>query len=276
MSLRRIISLFLLLGAAFLLITSMILYISPAGRVAYWSEWRLFGLTKSEWTNLHVNLGLFLLLAACLHVYYNWKAIVAYLKNRSKQIVVFTRDFVIAAVLGLIILVGTHYSIFPFAWIQSLNEHFEDKASSRYGEPPYGHAELSTMETFARRLDLDLAKAIERLEAKGFAGVDPKATLARIAAVNQVTPQALFDEMQNRSSNQASPVLLSKFPPPGIGKIKLKELCKKYGLDVADILARLAAGNTQASAEQTLKEIADQNGASPGEIYEAIRFSLSR
>lgn len=233
MRLRRIISLFLLLGAAFLLITSFILYISPAGRVAYWAEWRLFGLTKSQWTNLHVNLGLFLLIAACLHIYYNWKSIVAYLKNHSKQIVVFTRDFVIAAVLGLIILVGTHYSVYPFAWIQSLSEHFEDAASSRYGEPPYGHAELSTLETFARRLDLDLPKAIERLEEKGFAGVDPKATLADISAANQITPQALFDEMQDRSPDQngAMSIALSKFPPPGTGKIKLNELCEKHGLN---------------------------------------------
>jgi hypothetical protein len=192
--------------------------------------------------------------------------------------VVFTRDFVIAAVLGSVILAGTHYSIFPFAWIQSLSEHFEDEASSRYGEPPYGHAELSTLETFARRLDLDLAKTIKRLKEKGFSGVDPKATLADIAAANQVTPQALFDEMQDRSPdiNGSTPTALSKFPPPGTGKIKLTDLCKKHGLDVSDIIERLEADAIQATAEQTLKEIADRNGTSPGEIYEAIRLSLSR
>lgn len=278
MRLRRVISLFLLLGASFLLITSAILYISPAVRVAYWAEWRLWGLTKPEWTHLHVNLGLFLLIAAGLHIYYNWKAIVAYLKNHSKRIVVLTGDFVVAACIGLVILVGTHYGILPFAWIQSLNERFEDSASSRYGEPPYGHAELSTLETFARRLDLNLQNSIERLEEKDFVGVDPKATLAHISAENQVTPQALFDAMQNRSMDQDEgvPIGLSKFPPAGTGKIKLNELCEKHNLDVGDILSRLAAGGIQASAGQTLKEIADQNGSSPGEIYEAIRLSLSQ
>jgi hypothetical protein len=278
MRLRRIISLFLLLGAAFLLTTSVILYISPAGRVAYWAEWKLWGLTKSEWTNLHINLGLFLLIAAFLHVCYNWKAILAYLKNHSKQIVVFTGDFVVAAALGLVILVGTHYGILPFKWIQSLNEKFEAIASSRYGEPPYGHAELSTLETLARRLDLNLSKSIDRLEEKGFVGVDPKATLADISAANQITPQALFDEMQSRSSDQDEgiPAGLPKIPPPGMGKMKLIEICEKNGLDIQNILSRLAAGGIQASAEQTLKEIADQNDTSPGEIYEALRGSVNK
>ena len=272
MHLRRIISLFLLLGAAFLLITSLILYISPAGRVAYWSEWRLLGFTKSQWTSLHVNLGLFLLVAAGLHVYYNWKAIVAYLKNHAKQIVVFTGDFVVAALLGLVILVGTHYGVLPFGWIQSLNEHFEDVASSRYGEPPYGHAELSTLETFSRRLDLDLSKSIERLKEKGFVEVDPKATLADIAAANQITPQTLFNAMQGPQDQSEGG--LSKIPPPGTGKINLTDLCEKHGLDIEHILTRLSAVGLKASPEQTLKEIADQNGSSPGEIYEAIRLSV--
>jgi hypothetical protein len=278
MRLRRIISLFLLLGASFLLTTSVILYISPAGRVAYWSEWRLWGLTKPEWTKLHINLGLFLLIAVGLHIYYNWKSIVAYLKNHAKQTVVFTKDFVAAAGLALVVLAGTHFSILPFGWVQILNEKFEASASSRFGEPPYGHAELSTLETFARRLDLDLPEAIEQLETKGYTGVDPKATLADISAANEVTPKELFDDMQDHSPDQDEkiPIGLSKFPPPGTGKIKLNELCETHRLDLRIILSRLDAGGIQASGEQTLKEIADQNGSSPGEVYEAIRLAAGQ
>ena len=275
MKLRRIISLFLLLGASFLLITSVILYISPAGRVAYWAEWKLWGLTKPEWTHLHINLGLFLLIAAGLHIYYNWKSIVAYLKNHAKQTVLFTKDFMAAAGLALVVLAGTHFSILPFGWIQILNEKFEASASSRFGEPPYGHAELSTLETFARRLDLDLPKAIEQLETSGYTGVDPNATLAEISTANGVTPKELFNDMQNHSPDQDEtiPIGLSKFPPPGTGKIGLNELCETYRLDLQIILSRLAAGDIQAYGEQTLKEIADQNGSSPDEIYEAIRLA---
>ena len=278
MRLRRIISLFLLLGASFLLITSVILYISPAGRVAYWAEWRLWGLTKPEWTNLHINLGLFLLIAAGLHIYYNWKSIVGYLKNHSKKTVVFTGDFVAAAGLGIVILIGTQINILPFGWVKTLNEKFEASASSRFGEPPYGHAELSTLETFARRLDLDLPRAIKELESKGFKGVDPKATLAVISAANGVTPKVLFDEMQARSPDQdeTTSIGLSKFPPPGTGNIKLNELCETHRLDLQSILSQLAAGGIEASGKQTLKEIADQNGSSPGEVYEAIRLAATQ
>ncbi|MDP4856108.1 MAG: DUF4405 domain-containing protein, partial [Desulfobacterales bacterium] len=78
MNLRKIVSLTALLSSLLLLVTSIVLYIVPQGRVAYWADWRLLGLTKTEWTNIHVNFGLLFFVSALLHVYYNWKPIVSY------------------------------------------------------------------------------------------------------------------------------------------------------------------------------------------------------
>jgi hypothetical protein len=47
-----------------------------------------------------------------------------------------------------------------------------------------------------------------------------------------------------------------------------------HRLNLQIILSLLAAGGIQASGEQTLKEIADRNGSSPGEVYEAIRLAV--
>jgi len=69
-----------------MLLTSVILFITPQGRVAYWADWRLWGLTKTDWGNIHINLGLLFLIALSVHIYYNWKPLISYLKNKAKQI----------------------------------------------------------------------------------------------------------------------------------------------------------------------------------------------
>jgi len=66
-----------------MLLTSIILFIVSQGRVAYWPGWRLWGLTKTDWGNIHINLGLLLLIALFLHIYYNWKLVVRELKRRG-------------------------------------------------------------------------------------------------------------------------------------------------------------------------------------------------
>lgn len=75
------------------MLTSVILYIVPAGRVAYWADWHLWRLTKTQWIKVHVNLGVLFLLAIGLHTYLKWNPIVSYLKTRAKTLRIFTTDF---------------------------------------------------------------------------------------------------------------------------------------------------------------------------------------
>ena len=66
MKLRKITSLTSLLTFILIVLTSVILYIVPQGRVAYWADWRLWGLTKVQWGNIHIINGLLFLLAMFL------------------------------------------------------------------------------------------------------------------------------------------------------------------------------------------------------------------
>jgi len=68
MNMRKITSLTMLISFVLLVLTSVILYIVPQGRVAYWADWHLLGLSKSQWGNLHINLGFLFLLAGFLHL----------------------------------------------------------------------------------------------------------------------------------------------------------------------------------------------------------------
>ena len=98
MKMRKITSLTAALSFLLMVLTSIILYIVPQGRVAYWADWRLWGLSKTDWGNIHINLGFLFLISLTLHIYYNWKPITSYLKNKARQMKVFTPDFNVALV----------------------------------------------------------------------------------------------------------------------------------------------------------------------------------
>ena len=196
MKIRRITSLTGLLSFILLITTSIILYIVPHGRVAYWADWRLWGLTKTEWSNIHINLGILLLLAISLHIYYNWKPITSYLKNKAKQVKVFTKEFNIALALTIIFVLGTYLFIPPFSWVLELSESIKDSATIKYGEPPYGHAELSSLKTFTSKMGLDLNQSMERLQKVGITFDSAKQTLKEIAESNIISPQQLYLAMK--------------------------------------------------------------------------------
>jgi len=63
------------LGFSFLIMTytGLMLFIVPHGRVAYWSDWHLFGLSKSQYGVLHTISIVSFLIFSTLHIYYNWK-----------------------------------------------------------------------------------------------------------------------------------------------------------------------------------------------------------
>ena len=167
MKIRKITSLTASLAFILMVLTSIILYIVPQGRVAYWANWRLWGLTKTDWGNIHINLGLLFLIALSLHIYYNWKPLISYLKSKARRIKVLTPEFNFALVITVVFIVGTYFLLPPFSWVMDLNDHFKDVGAAKYGDPPYGHAELSSLKTFSKKMNLDLEKSMVLLKQAG-------------------------------------------------------------------------------------------------------------
>jgi hypothetical protein len=270
MNIRRVTSLTALLSFILLFITIIVLYIVPQGRVAYWADWRLWGLTKSQWGNIHINVGLLFLLSIFLHIYYNWKALLNYLKNRAKNLKILTREFNAALVLICLFSVGTVFEVVPFVWVLELNAHFKDQAAARYGEPPYGHAELSTLKVFATKTKIDLADGMERLKQAQIVVDNENQTLKDIARTNEMSPQQVFLAMKpNKESGQLKS--LPPTPPPGTGSKKLNDLSREYRFDIQQILKGLTEVGVKADADKTIKQIAQQNEMAPSDVYALVR-----
>ncbi len=272
MNIRRVTSLTLLISFVLCIITSVVLYIAPHGRVAFWSNWHLWGLDKTQWGELHLNLGILLLLAGLLHIYYNWRPITAYLKDKAKQIRVFTADFNIALLLSLIVGVGTYFHIPPMSTIVEFGESIKDSAASVYGEPPYGHAELSSLKTFADRVHLDLSKSMELLRQAGIDFRDHRQTISDIAKNNGITPKQVYEIIKSarNGGDTDGHALLPTVPPPGFGRKRLGEMCAEYGLDTDGMIVFLSDKGIKAMADQRIKEIAKGNNMAPEDIFALI------
>ena len=271
MNARKITSMTMFISFVPLVITSIILYIVPQGRVAYWADWHLWGLTKTEWANLHINLGFLFLFAGLLHLYYNWRPITSYMKNRARELTVATPSFNAAMLLCLVVGFGTYFEIPPMSSVIGLGESIKDAASRKYGEPPYGHAELSSLKLFSKKQDLDLEQAIKLLQDAGITFTGSKETLAAIASKNNLSPQALYAIIKPAARTaDSSEGIFPETPAPGFGNLTIAAVCSKYNLNVNVIRLGLEKSNKQVEVDMTVKEIAAANGKDPMAIFEEI------
>ncbi len=270
MNMRKITSLTMLISFIFLLTTSVVLYIVPFGRVAYWSDWRLWGLSKTQWGDLHLNLGMLLLGAGALHIYYNWRTILAYLKDRARKVKVFTINFNAALAICGVVIVGTYFEVPPMSTVLEISESIKEASARKYGEPPYGHAELSPLKTFAKKLDLDLKRSMALLRENGIKLDGPHQTISEIAEQNGVTPKQVYEIIRPAAVSEPH-FKFPQVPPPGFGTKSIEEISRQFHLDLPLILTALEARGLEVQGGQAIKEIAKRNALEPLIVFEMIK-----
>ena len=278
MNLRRIASLTACFTFVVMVLTSIILYIMPQGRVAYWADWRLFGLGKGQWGALHINTGVLFFLSLGLHLYYNWQPLVNYLRNTRKQIRIVTKECIAALLLVGGCLWGTYIEFAPFSTVIEVSNDIKARAAQKYGEPPYGHAELSSLQSFAQKMSIDIDDALMALHQAEIEIMNSRQSLQEIGRSNDLSPQQIFNVIKQKNAQSlqgAEEGRLPERPLPGTGNMSIDDLCIQYGLNTDKILRFLAEENIVAQKEMTIKVIAQKNNTSPLDIYEQIRFASS-
>ena len=270
MNIRKITSLTMLISFVLLVLTSVILYIVPHGRVAYWADWHLWGLNKTQWGNLHINLGFLFLLAGFLHIFYNWKPMVAYMKNRAKELKIFTPAFIISLALTLAVGVGTLLNIPPMSTIIDLGESIKNAASEKYGEPPYGHAELSSLKLFSRQTNLDLDQVKELLNTAGIKFDGEQQTILEISKANNMAPKELADIIKPARKQNEDGASFPDSAPAGFGRKTLAAVCTEYSLNITTIVRELGKQGMKVDPQKTIKEIAAENKMDPHALFEVL------
>jgi hypothetical protein len=270
MNARKTTSLTALLSFILVILTSAVLYVAPQGRVAFWGDWRYLGLAKETWKAWHTNIGLLFVLSALLHITINLKVLASYLVNKSKQVRPFNANFNLALGLVAFISITTLLQLPPTNSLQTLNHTLKRGAAAKYGEPPYGHAENSTLKSFCRRMGIQLNQAEKQLTDKNLSFSSDE-TLAQIAKKNRTTPQAIYSLINPAEEESDTLPAIPRKPGFGFGRKTLKEVCENYELDITATKAHFEALGIRVQPEQTMKAIAKENDTEPIILFEALK-----
>lgn len=296
MKTRRVITLTVLLSFIVLSLSGLLMFVSPQGRVAYWSRWTLVGLTKEQLTAIHTTVMVLFLAAAIWHVVLNWRAILGYLRNRSKQIRVLTPELGVALALTALFVVGPLADVAPFRQYLDAGESLKSAWEAESGSPPWGHAEESTLARFCQRMEdlersdnqrliaLDCDAAVQALRDQGLTVEGTGQRIVDIAEANGTTPQAVStivlgvarplspDEAAARIQAAAETGTEARFKRPAsrLGQLTLASYAEQYGYDLAEIQSILAAAGYTVDPEARLRDEAARLGTDPEGIFEAL------
>lgn len=184
--LRSFTSLALTLTSVLLATTGIILYVMPHGRIAYWNDFRIWGLGKDPWTSLHLILALLFIVLATTHAVLNIKPLVRYLKSKVA---------VLAAAVGtvLILVLTAVVDAPPSSWLMSGSE----VAKTGWDEPspPMPHFEMQSLKAVAGYHGEDVEDLITKLEEGGVDGARPDETIGEIADRTGEAPARLYEMM---------------------------------------------------------------------------------
>ncbi|MCP5524193.1 MAG: DUF4405 domain-containing protein [Verrucomicrobiales bacterium] len=284
-----------------LAVSGVILFLSPPGRVANWSDWRMLSLTKHDWTGLHVWFSLIFLITAGCHILFNSRPLLNYFKDRLTRRVGFRREWVLAFGVCGLVFVGVRAGLPPFSSFLDFNETVKRSWEDPRGVAPIPHAELLALGELAAKAEVPLEMALTRLEANGVKGATAEIVVAELAAANDLSAQRVYEILQgvNASGRGGG----GRGPGAGAGKssagrseeaghgpgggngggnggwgggggpgrMTLTEFCASRDIDVKVAQERLEAKGIKPAPGRTLRDIAVDNGYErPYEVLDII------
>jgi len=216
--LRGFTSLLLAITFVALGFSGIMLYISPKGRVAHWTGWTMLGLEKEEWSALHINFGLLLLVAAGLHWFLNWNLFWSYLKAKNARRLNLVTETIAAIVIAALFLVGTMFLIPPFGTVVLGNSQMQAYWEDRSPRPPAPHAEEFKLRRFAATIGLTIDEVKEALLKEGYVVQSEFVTVGELARQHDKVPSDILAAVQKHFPTAGS-------KPPG---------CQGKGRNFAD------------------------------------------
>jgi hypothetical protein len=180
------------------------LYASPRGRVANWTDWTLLGLGKDQWEALHLNFSLLFLLVASLHLVLNWRPFWGYIKKRAGLGLNRKAELALAAAITAAVVAGTLYEAPPFGTVVAWRDALKDYWEGRTARAPVPHAEEFTLAEFAGHLRLDVDETADALRREGYQVADVTVTLAELADRKAVPPSQVLADVRKHFPQAAA------------------------------------------------------------------------
>lgn len=200
-SLRGFTSLLLSLAFLSMLVSGTMLFLTPRGRTANWTDWTLVGLDKHQWGSVHVNNSIVFVAIAIVHLLLNWSVLARYIKKKTSTGLNMKKELALATVLAGVCIVGPIWNLPPFSNLMGLNEDIKDYWDENAQEAPVPHAEEFSLTELASTIELSIEDVSSALAEAGFATAGADQTLGELAEQYGVPPSALFEAIRQRHPN---------------------------------------------------------------------------
>jgi hypothetical protein len=264
---RVFISAGLLLTSVVLLVSGVVLFISPPGRVANWTNWNLLGLTKTGWQNQHIIFGFAFIILSIFHLFViNWKAFLSYIKSKASKGLNSPLELAASLLLFVALAVGTFWHLPPFEQIIALGERLSASWEKKTGAPPVPHAETLSLDELGKlpQVNQPGSELLEKLQTAGLKVRNTRQTLFDIASENGAEVQRLYDVLvpAKRSGGLGE--------GGGWGRKTLGEAAEATGVSPLALQQALKQQGIEAAPDERIADIASKNGLNTPELIRRI------
>jgi hypothetical protein len=195
---RSFFTLLLFLSALISSVSGIALYLRPEGSLARWVGWAWLGLDKQHWEAVHTIFVLLTLIAALVHLWYNWKPLTSYIRSKTSLILPsgkrlpFIREFLAAFAVASLFLYAAVMQWQPLSLLIDLRTQIKDGEYAMSAPPPVADADRMSISMLCKTIGISEQSAIEKALSRGIAFDDCSLTIGAIARKHSISPEALY------------------------------------------------------------------------------------
>jgi len=131
---RALVSVVAAIAFAVMLVSGLILFLAPSGRISRLDEWSFAGLLRHDWLAVHIGFALLFVASGAVHLAFNWRAMRHYLAQHRPQGLRIGKELVVAILLAALLAAAAIERWPPFDTI--LEVHKSAKSGFRDGQLP--------------------------------------------------------------------------------------------------------------------------------------------
>jgi hypothetical protein len=251
-----------------LAITGTVMFFTPRGRVAHWTNWTFLGLDKDQWSSVHLSVATLFIAIAVLHIFFNWKVLLGYLRLKRVRGLRLKKELAAALALGFFFVIGTLGGWPPFGMLIDAHGRIKDYWDRVSARAPSAHAEELTLAQITQQIAMPTEEAEVSLREKGIHVESESETLALVAEKHGLAPSEVYAAIRPGGSDHEHGS--TGHTRGGLGKMTVLEYCNSQGLGVEDFLRTLTSHGLRANRDSNLRELASALGMAPGELVQMI------
>jgi hypothetical protein len=205
------------------------------------------------------------ILVVVLHLFFNWKVLLGYLRLRRVPGLRLKRELAAATLLGVLLVLGTLAGAPPLSSIVELREDLKNYWERTSAPAPLPHAEELRLDELARQLDQPVEDVVTALEEEGFKEAGPARPVAAIADANGIAPSELYRTLRTRHPS-TGPLEGRNGSGRGMGRMNLGEFSTSQNLSLDRLIAILKMRGLVVNASTSLRQIASSLDMRPGQM----------